>query len=136
MGTRLSCDPAFCETTFMVIDFEATTPPGARPEPIDVAAMWLTAADGTPRPIGRRFQALIKPPAHAPVTDMDTRQTAITAEMVARQPSAHDVLAKPRRSALNRRIPAQGFPAAAGIAVRHLPRRIQLAAPADAVRYR
>jgi len=94
MGTQLSRDPAFCETTFIVIDFEATTPPGVRPEPIDVAAMWLTAADGTPRPAGRRFQALIKPPAHAPVTEMDTRQRAITAEMVARQPSAHDMLAK------------------------------------------
>jgi DNA polymerase III subunit epsilon len=39
MGTQLSRDPAFCGTTFIVIDFEATTPPGVRPEPIDVAAM-------------------------------------------------------------------------------------------------
>jgi DNA polymerase-3 subunit epsilon len=94
MGTQLSHDPAFCETTFIVIDFETTTPPGVRPEPIDVAAVWLTAAGGNPQPAGRRFQALIKPPAHAPVTDMDTRQTAITAEMVARQPSAPEVLAE------------------------------------------
>ena len=94
MGTQLSHDPAFCETTFIVIDFETTTPPGVRPEPIDVAAMWLIVADGAPRPAGRRFQALIKPPAHAPVTDMDTRQTTITADMVARQPSAREVLAE------------------------------------------
>ena len=45
MGS-LSQDPDFQATTFVVIDFETTTPPGARPEPIDVAALWLHAPDG------------------------------------------------------------------------------------------
>lgn len=94
MAMQLSHDPTFCDTTFIVIDFETTTPPGVRPEPIDVAALWLTTADGIPRPDGRRFEALIRPPAHAAVTEMDTRQTAITPRMVAGQPSAGEVLAK------------------------------------------
>ncbi|HEY0717735.1 MAG TPA: 3'-5' exonuclease [Streptosporangiaceae bacterium] len=94
MGMQLSHDPTFCETTFIVIDFETTTPPGVRSEPIDVAAIWLTAPDGIPRPTGRRFEALIRPPAHAQVTEMDTRQTAITPRMVAGQPPAGEVLAK------------------------------------------
>jgi DNA polymerase-3 subunit epsilon len=89
----LSQDPEFRATTFVIIDFETTTPSGARPEPIDVAALWLHARDGMPAKTGRRFQALIRPPAHAPVSASDTYQTGITPAMVARQPAASQVLA-------------------------------------------
>jgi DNA polymerase-3 subunit epsilon len=57
----LTQDPDFRATTFVVIDFETTTPTGARPEPIDVAALWLHAPDGILARTGRRFQALIRP---------------------------------------------------------------------------
>ncbi len=90
----LSQDPEFRATTFVVIDFETTTPPGVRPEPIDVAALWLHARDGKPARTGRRFQALIRPPAHAPVTASDTYQTGITPAMVAGQPAAPQILAR------------------------------------------
>jgi DNA polymerase III subunit epsilon len=90
----LSHDPDFRATTFVVIDFETTTPPGTRPEPIDVAALWLHARDGMPTRTGRRFQALIRPPAHAPVSAPDTYQTGITPAMVAGQPAASQVLAR------------------------------------------
>ncbi len=90
----LSQDPEFRATTFVVIDFETTTPSGARPEPIDVAALWLHARDGVPVRTGRRFQALIRPPAHAPVSASDTYQTGITPVMVASQPAASQVLAR------------------------------------------
>ncbi len=93
MGS-LSQDPDFQATTFVVIDFETTTPPGARPEPIDVAALWLHAPDGVLTRTGRRFQALIAPPAHAPVSASDTCQTGITPAMVAGQPAASQVLAR------------------------------------------
>ena len=92
MGS-LSQDPDFQATTFVVIDFETTTPPGARPEPIDVAALWLHAPDGILTRTGRRFQALIAPPAHAPVSASDTYQTGITPVMVAGQPAAPQILA-------------------------------------------
>ncbi len=87
----LSQDPEFRATTFVVIDFETTTPSGARPEPIDVAALWLHARDGVPVRTGRRFQALIRPPAHAPVSASDTYQTGITPVMVASQPAASQI---------------------------------------------
>jgi DNA polymerase III epsilon subunit-like protein len=91
---HLTKDSAFMAATFMVIDFETTTPAGYRPEPIEVAAVWLTVQDGTLARDNRSFQALICPPAHAPVTALDAHQTGITAAMTARQPSARDVLAQ------------------------------------------
>jgi len=93
MGS-LNQDPDFQATTFVVIDFETTTPPGARPEPIDVAAVWLHAPDGMLARTGRRFQALIRPPTHAPVSASDIHQTGITPAMVAGQPAAPQVLAR------------------------------------------
>jgi DNA polymerase III epsilon subunit-like protein len=90
----LTQDPDFRATTFVVIDFETTTPPGARPEPIDVAALWLHAPDGILARTGRRFQALIRPPKHAPISGPDTHQTGITPAMVAEQPAAPQVLAR------------------------------------------
>ena len=35
----LLSDPAVCETTFVVLDFEGTTPRGYSPEPIELAAV-------------------------------------------------------------------------------------------------
>lgn len=88
----LMSDPAFRATTFVVIDFETTTPPGHRPEPIDVAALHLRVQAGGLVETGR-FSALMSPPHHAPVTRFDTAQTGITAQMVVKQPSANEVLA-------------------------------------------
>jgi DNA polymerase III subunit epsilon len=91
---HLNLDPAFTATTFIVIDFEATTPAGSRPEPIEVAALWVTTRHGRLGRDGRKFQALIRPPAHAPVTAFDTQQTGITTAMTAAQPDAHTILAR------------------------------------------
>jgi DNA polymerase III subunit epsilon len=88
----LSRDPAFLATTFIVIDFEGTTPRGHPPEPIEVAALALRT-DGQAWTETGRFEALICPPPHAPITGADISQTGITAAMVAGQPGARVVLA-------------------------------------------
>jgi DNA polymerase III subunit epsilon len=90
----LTQDPAFTATTFIVIDFETTTPAGYRPEPIEVAAVWLTVQEGALARDNRSFQSLICPPEHAAVTALDAHQTGITAAMTASQPDAQQVLAK------------------------------------------
>jgi len=54
---HLTNDPAFIAATFIVIDFETTTPAGYRPEPVEVAAVWLTVRDGTLARDNRSFQA-------------------------------------------------------------------------------
>jgi DNA polymerase-3 subunit epsilon len=89
----LSADPEFRVTTFVVIDFEATTPAGHSPEPIEVAAVALRFDGTSPREIGD-FEALMRPPAHAPVTRFDTEQTGITPQMVQDQSPAEAVLAQ------------------------------------------
>ena len=53
----LTRDPAFSAVTFIVIDFEGTTPAGYRPEPIEVAALWLHVHDGKLNRDGSTFQA-------------------------------------------------------------------------------
>jgi DNA polymerase III epsilon subunit-like protein len=88
----LSDDDRYQATCFIVIDFEATTPTGARPEPTDVAAIALRPTSTRLREISR-FTALMRPPAHAPITRFDTEQTGITEAMVADQPPATEVLA-------------------------------------------
>lgn len=88
----LDGDDRYQATCFIVIDFEATTPTGARPEPIDVAAVALRPTPTGLREVSR-FTALMRPPAHAPITRFDTDQTGITAAMVAEQPPATEVLA-------------------------------------------
>jgi DNA polymerase III epsilon subunit-like protein len=93
MGDPLITDAEFGATTFVVIDFEATTPTGYRPEPIDVAAISLRMESGR-RVESRRFSALMRPPDHAPITRFDTEQTGITSRMLAGKPSAGEVLAK------------------------------------------
>lgn len=90
---RLANDPAFQESHFIVVDFEGTTPKGASPEPIEVAALGLQHVPGRgPERSGFQFQALIRPPAHAPVTRLDTEQTGITPADVADAPDAATVL--------------------------------------------
>ena len=84
-------------TTFLVLDFEGTTPAGHPAEPIEVGAVLLclqqTQAGRWELAEVGRFEALIPPPAHAPVTAFDTGQTGITAAMLAGQPDAATVLA-------------------------------------------
>ncbi|MEU9396119.1 3'-5' exonuclease [Streptomyces sp. NPDC048324] len=76
---RLAEDPAFRETHFVVLDFEGTTPKGAPPEPIEVAALGLKHEAGHgPVRSGFSFQALIRPPTHAPVLPFAVKQTGIT----------------------------------------------------------
>jgi len=91
-SAHLTDDADFRSTCFVVIDFEATTPTGHRPEPVDVAALALRLQDGQLLETSR-FTALMHPPAHAPLTRFDTEQTGITAEMLAGQPDAGTVLA-------------------------------------------
>jgi DNA polymerase III epsilon subunit-like protein len=98
MGQRLI--EAVAGTTFVVIDFEYTTPSGASAEPIEVAAMALRVQAGQLVESGC-FEALIHPPAHAAPTAADAAQTGITAAMLSDAPSAAEVLA-----ALDRRFTA------------------------------
>lgn len=92
-ATALLGDPVLAGTTFVVLDFEGTTPRGYSPEPIEVAAVAL-------RRTGDRWQRLwsfdelMKPPAHAPVTGFDTAQHGITAAMVVGRPDAATILAR------------------------------------------
>jgi len=99
MGS-LTEDPAFLATTFVVIDFEATTPAGHPAQPIEVAALalryrqraWARAGTGT---------SLIRPPAFAPVTPADTAQTGLTPEQLRQAPPPAEAL-----GALDRRFTA------------------------------
>ncbi|MEV0131418.1 3'-5' exonuclease [Dactylosporangium sp. NPDC050688] len=91
---RYSSDPAM-HATFVVLDFEGTTPAGAPAEPIEIGIVLLRldqAPGGWDLAETGRFEALIRPPAHAPVTVFDTRQTGITPAMVAGRPDAATVL--------------------------------------------
>lgn len=77
---RLTEDPEFRETTFVVIDFETTTPAGHPVQPIEVAALALRyGQDGWTR-VGSST-SLIKPPAFAPVTSADTMLKGLTPQM-------------------------------------------------------
>jgi DNA polymerase-3 subunit epsilon len=91
--SRYSHDSAFTATEFVVIDFEGTTPAHYPAEPIEVGAV-LLRYDGARLVEVRRWEALIRPPAHAPITGVDFAQTGITAAMVADQPPAATVLAR------------------------------------------
>jgi DNA polymerase III subunit epsilon len=90
--SRLTDDDEFRASCFVVIDFEATTPAGRRPEPIDVAALVLRPHAGRLEEVSR-FTALIRPPEHAAPTRFDTEQTGITAAMLSGQSDAATVLA-------------------------------------------
>jgi hypothetical protein len=69
-------DPAYNATTFIVIDFEATTPKGYRPEPIEVAALAIRDLGDGLADTGR-FAELIQPPPHAPITHRDTAENGL-----------------------------------------------------------
>jgi DNA polymerase III subunit epsilon len=99
MGS-LTEDPAFLATTFVVVDFEATTPTGHPAQPVEVAALALRYRHGAWERAGT-FTSLIKPPAFAPVTPAHTAQTGITAEQVAQAPAPAEAL-----GALDRRFTA------------------------------
>jgi len=91
MGRRLIDDLA--AITPVVIDFEYTTPTGARPEPIEVAVQAVKIREGSLERIAS-WEALMRPPQHAELTTFDTNQTGITLEMLADQPPAAEVLAE------------------------------------------
>lgn len=86
-------DPALVGTTFVVLDFEGTTPRGYSPEPVEVAAIALRRDGDSWQPVWS-FDALMKPPAHAAISTFDTSQHGITPAMVADCPSAGTVLAR------------------------------------------
>ncbi|MEU3355143.1 3'-5' exonuclease [Streptomyces sp. NPDC037389] len=96
----LTEDPAFRATTYVVIDFETTTPTGYPAQPIEVAALALRCEDGVWKETGRST-SLIRPPAYAPVTPADTAQTGLTAEQLHQAPTPAEVL-----GALDRRLTA------------------------------
>lgn len=97
---ELTQDPDFLATTFVVIDFEATTPKGHPAQPVEVAALALRYQHGEWTSPGRST-SLIRPPDFAPVTPAFTAQTGLTAEQVAIAPSPADAL-----GALDRRFTA------------------------------
>jgi len=88
----LTQDPAYQATTFVVIDFEATTPKGYRPEPIEVAALAIRDF-GTGLTEISRFAELMRPPPHAPVTSRDTGENGLRPADVASARTAGPVLA-------------------------------------------
>lgn len=96
----LTQDPAFLATTFVVIDFETTTPAGYPAQPIEVAALALRFEEGAWKAVGRSA-SLIRPPAFAPVTPADTAQTGLTPEQLRQAPTPADAL-----GALDRRFTA------------------------------
>lgn len=91
-GGRLADDPLFQDTAFVVIDFEGTTPSGHPPQPIEVAALALTYRVGGWERVWA-FESFMRSPAFAPLTPFDTRQTGITASMLADAPTAAEALA-------------------------------------------
>jgi DNA polymerase III epsilon subunit-like protein len=85
-------DPDYRATTFIVIDFEATTPKGYRPEPIEVAALAIRdPGDGLAE--AGAFTEVIQPPAHAPITARDTAENGLRPADVASARPAGPVLA-------------------------------------------
>ncbi|MGW6388978.1 3'-5' exonuclease [Streptomyces sp. NPDC055103] len=88
----LMADPAFTATTFVVIDFEATTPTGHPAQPIEVAALALTCRDGRWGAEGE-FESLMRPPDFAPLTPFDTQQTGITPAMLDQAPLPEQAMA-------------------------------------------
>jgi len=84
-------DPALYATRFVVIDFEAVTPRGRRPEPVEVAALAGVITPEGWRETGR-FETFIEPPADVPVTALDNPLTGITRPMLEGAPAASAAL--------------------------------------------
>jgi hypothetical protein len=93
VGGSLLADEEFRATVFHVIDFEATTPRGYRPEPIEIAVISLSLR-GAGLAETARFTELMCPPRHAAVRPLDTSQTGVTPQMVATASTAAEVLAE------------------------------------------
>lgn len=87
----LTEDPDFLATTFVVVDFETTTPAGYPAQPIEVAALALRYRKGRWTRVGSST-SLIKPPAFAPVTSADTALKGLTPEMFTDAPTPAEVL--------------------------------------------
>ncbi|MEU4783200.1 3'-5' exonuclease [Nocardiopsis alba] len=90
MGS-LTDDPDFLATTYVVIDFEATTPAGHPAQPIEVAALALRYEHGGWAEAGR-FASLIRPPEFAPVTRFNTLHSGLTSEHLASAPTPAEAL--------------------------------------------
>jgi DNA polymerase-3 subunit epsilon len=88
---ELTNDPDFLATTFVVIDFEATTPTGYPAQPVEVAARAIRHQDGRWATVGRSA-SLIRPPGFAPVTPAFTAQTGLTAAQLADAPTPEQAL--------------------------------------------
>lgn len=91
MGRRLIDD--LSTLTPVMIDFEYTTPTGARPGPIEIAVQALQVRDGRLERTAS-WDALMRPPRHAEPTTFDTNQTGITLEMLTDRPPAAEILAE------------------------------------------
>lgn len=90
--TDLARDRRVRRTRLVVIDFEALTPVGRPPEPIEVAAITLGCRlDGTLVELGR-FALLMRPPKDVPITARD-QETGITPTQLAAAPPASEVMA-------------------------------------------
>ncbi|MFF4859931.1 PolC-type DNA polymerase III [Streptomyces rubiginosohelvolus] len=89
----LTSDPRFTAMTIVVIDFEGLTPAGRPAEPIEVAALALRAREGRLVEVGR-FEALMRPPADAPVTARDVQLKGITQRMLDSAAPAAEVMAR------------------------------------------
>jgi DNA polymerase III epsilon subunit-like protein len=86
-------DPAFLSATYVVIDFEALTPAGRPPVPVEVAAVAGRFTQALAWQETGRFQSLMRPPADVPVTRFDQAQTGLTTRELAGQPPAAQVMA-------------------------------------------
>jgi DNA polymerase III epsilon subunit-like protein len=64
-------DTAFRATTYVVIDFEALTPAGRPPEPIEVAAIIGRFTEDGSWKESERFTSLMRPPDDVPITSLD-----------------------------------------------------------------
>jgi DNA polymerase-3 subunit epsilon len=113
-------DPAFTQTTFVVIDFEALTPAGRPGEPIEVAAIAGNFHDGTWAE-SARFHSLMRPPDDVAVTRFDTAVTGLTSADLAAQQPAGPVLAAldARMTKPPYRLVAHSAHTEAGIIARH-----------------
>jgi DNA polymerase III subunit epsilon len=99
----LTHDPDFLATTWVVIDFETTTPAGHPAQPIEVAVLALRYENGTWKEAGRST-SLIRPPAFAPITSLNAAQSGLRPELFETAPSPAEALgALDRRFVADRR---------------------------------
>lgn len=87
----LTQDPDLRGTTFVVIDFEATTPAGHPAQPIEVAALALSYTPAGWAETGH-FTTLIRPPDFAPVTWANTAQSGLRPEQFTDAPDPAQAL--------------------------------------------